>query len=245
MTTPAAETALSAPRKKNRNGIGTLNEKSLHAALKQWYAEPGDRFEREVEGYHVDIVRGDLLIEIQTRGFGAIRRKLSRLSEERRVRLVYPVAAEKWILRQSEDGAQDLGRRKSPKRGRMEHLFSEMVSAPTLAAHRNFSLEVLLIQEEEVRRRGIARAWRRKGWATVERRLLGVIERRLIEAPAHLLAMIPAEVDEPFTTADIAEALGIHRGLAQQMAYCLRKLGAIAADGKAGNSILYRRGTPQ
>jgi hypothetical protein len=46
------------------NTIGTLNEKPLHAALKQWYAEPEDRIEAPVDGFTVDIVRGDLLIEI-------------------------------------------------------------------------------------------------------------------------------------------------------------------------------------
>ena len=42
--------------------IGTLNEKPLHAALKAWYAQPGDRLEVAVDGFVVDIVRGDLLI---------------------------------------------------------------------------------------------------------------------------------------------------------------------------------------
>ena len=27
------------------SGIGLLNEKPLHASLKQWYAQPGDQFE--------------------------------------------------------------------------------------------------------------------------------------------------------------------------------------------------------
>ena len=59
--------------------IGTLNEKSLHAALKEWYALPGDRFEVAVDGFVADIVRGEQLIEIQTRSFPAMKRKLRRL----------------------------------------------------------------------------------------------------------------------------------------------------------------------
>ncbi|MHC4563962.1 MAG: hypothetical protein ACYS8X_14490, partial [Planctomycetota bacterium] len=56
--------------------IGTLNEKPLHAALKDYYAEPKDRLEVEVDGFYVDLVRGDQLVEFQTAGFSAIRRKL-------------------------------------------------------------------------------------------------------------------------------------------------------------------------
>ena len=51
--------------------IGLLNEKPLHAALKEWYARPDDRFETSVDGFVIDILRGDLLIEVQTRNFTA------------------------------------------------------------------------------------------------------------------------------------------------------------------------------
>ena len=71
--------------------IGTYQEKSLHAALKDWYASPGDLTEHPVDGYVVDLVRGNELIEIQTRNFAAIKRKLSQLLEEHPVRLVHPI----------------------------------------------------------------------------------------------------------------------------------------------------------
>ena len=45
--------------------IGSLHEKSLHAALKAWCLQPGDHTEVPVDGYIIDIVRGDLLIEVQ------------------------------------------------------------------------------------------------------------------------------------------------------------------------------------
>jgi hypothetical protein len=56
------------------SGIGLLNEKPLHASLKQWYARPGDRFEVPVDGFVIDVVRDDLLIEIQTRNFSSLKR---------------------------------------------------------------------------------------------------------------------------------------------------------------------------
>jgi hypothetical protein len=39
--------------------IGLLNEKPLHAALKDWYARPEDRFEVSVDGFVIDVVQGD------------------------------------------------------------------------------------------------------------------------------------------------------------------------------------------
>src|ERR687896_696898 len=107
-------------------GIGLLNEKPLHASLKQWYARPGDRFEVPVDGFVIDIVRDDLLIEIQTRNFSAIKSKLTRLSDAHRVRLIYPIVQEKWIIRSGNGDRGALIRRKSPKRGRFEDLFWEL-----------------------------------------------------------------------------------------------------------------------
>ena len=48
--------------------IGELNEQPLHAALKEWYVQPGDQVEVQLDGYYIDLVRGERLIEIQTGG---------------------------------------------------------------------------------------------------------------------------------------------------------------------------------
>ena len=227
------------------NHIGTLNEKPLHAALKQWYTQAGDLTEVSVDRFTVDVVRGDLLIEIQTRNLSAIKRKLTALTERHPVRLVYPIAQDKWIVRLSKNGKTVLGRRNSPKRGTLELAFEELVSLPQLLAHPNFSLEVLLIQEEEARRYDGTRNWRRKGWVTHERRLLQVVDRRLFETPADMRALIPMSLVEPFTTTQLAEAKDQPLWLAQKMAYCLREMGAIAIVGKHGRHVLYARASHQ
>jgi len=79
--------------------IGTLRERPLHASLKRWYARPGDRTEVAVAGYVIDLVRDDLLIEIQTRGFSGMRPKVvSLLDRGHRLRIVHPIAVDRWIV---------------------------------------------------------------------------------------------------------------------------------------------------
>ena len=219
--------------------IGTTNERSLHASLKEWYAQPGDRVEEEVDGFVIDIRRDGLLVEIQTRNFSSIRRKLAALARDHPVRLVYPIAWEKWIVRLAADGLSQLGRRKSPKRGTPLQVFEELVYCPELMSQPNFSLEVLLTREDEVRRALARPGRRRKPWRRCDRRLIDVVERMVFEDPADLRALLPEELPRPFTTWDLAQALGQPRHLAQQMAYCLRKMEAIAAVGKRGNALLY------
>ena len=225
------------------NAIGILNEKPLHAALKRWYAEPDDLIEAPVDGYTVDIVRGDLLIEIQTQNLSGIRHKLTQLVAAHPVMLIYPIAREKWIVRESRNGRRVSGRRKSPKRGVTESLFVELVSIAQLLAHPNFSLLVALIQEEEVRRMDKTRSWRRKGWSTQERRLLQVVDQRLFETPRDMMIMIPDTLPEAFTTNDLSEVTGHPLWLVQKMAYCLREMGAISVAGKRSRHVLYVRTT--
>lgn len=220
-------------------GINTFNEKPLHAALKHWYAQPGARFEVPLDGYIIDLVQGDLLIEIQTGSFASLKAKLHTLVERHPVRLVYPIAAEKWIVKLPQEPGGKSIRRKSPKRGCVVELCAELVSFPRLLAHPNFTLEVLLTQEEEVRRFDARQAWRRRGWVIEERRLLDVVARHRFDTPDALAALLPADLPTPFTTTDLAAALGQSRWLAQKMAYCLRETGGIEATGKRGRAVLY------
>ncbi len=228
-------------KRESDGGIGELNERPLHAALKHWYSEPGDRLEVPMDGYVIDIVRDDLLIEIQTRHFSAIRQKIADLSQHHRLRLVYPIAHEKWLIKRSVAEGESITRRKSPKRGRVEDLFGELVSFPSLVSNDNFTLEVLLTREEEVRRHEPGRAWRRRGWVTEERRLLDVAGRHVFETPRAVGGLLPDTLPDEFTTADIAEAMSVRRRLAQQAAYCLRTMGLIESVGKRGRAILYVR----
>ena len=220
-------------------GIGLLNEKELHASLKQWYGRPRDRFEVPVDGFVIDIVRDDLLIEIQTGNFASIKSKLTNLVHSHQVRLIYPIAQEKWITRSATDDRGRAIRRKSPKRGRLEDLFWEMVSIPQLLSNRNFSLEVLMIKEEEARRYEGKRQWRRRGWVIEERRLLEVLDQRLLKESADWLGFLPEGLDS-FTTRDLATAMDTRRELAQKMAYCLRKGSVIELIGRQGRANLYQ-----
>lgn len=223
--------------------IGTQNEAPLHASLKAWYAEPGDQVEVPLRGRQIDLVRGPLLIEIQTGSFGALRDKLEQLLAHHPVRVVHPVLAEKWVVRVDADG-RELGRRRSPRRGRLEDAFRELVSLPRLFLRPNFSCELLLVAAEELRRHEPGRAWRRKGWVVQERRLLAVQGRRLLQGPNDLRRLLPAGLPRPFTTADLAAALGIERDLAQKLAYCLREAQVLTATGRTRAGWLYAPAAP-
>jgi hypothetical protein len=222
--------------------IGELNEQPLHAALKAWYARPGDEMEVPLAGYVIDLVQGDELIEIQTGNFASIKTKIQTLVAAHPVRVVYPIAREKWLYKLPKDDWEGPRRRKSPKRGRVEEVFGELVSFPALLREGNFVLDVALIQEEEVRRYEGKRSWYKNGWVTVQRKLLDVVERRVYADPGDFEGVLTPDVPERFTTRDLAEVLDLSRWLAGKMAYCLREMGVIVRVGNRGRAYLYERG---
>lgn len=220
--------------------IGTLREKPLHASLKRWYARSGDRNEVPVDGFVIDLVREDLLIEVQTRGFSSMKQKITTLLDlGHRVRVVHPIPIDKWIVKVDADGTV-LSRRRSPRHGNPTDVFAELVSFPNLLADPRLEIDVILTNEEEYRRYTPNRSWRRKGWTIEERRLIDVVDTLLISNTDDLAALLPAGLSDPFTTADLATELGRPRRSAQQMAYCLRIADVIVAVGKRGNAVEYR-----
>ena len=229
--------------------IGTLAEKSLHAQLKQLYAAPGDLLEHPLDGYVVDIARPAAkdsgatdycCIEIQTRHLAAMKTKLGALLADRPVHVVFPIAEQRTIARMAA-GGDILSRRRSPKRGTIYDIFPELVSLPTLVHDPHFSLEVLLIHEEQIWRDDGLGSWRRRRWSIYDRRLLATIMSVPLRCAEDFAALLPTNLGDGFDTRTLAAAIGQPVHVAQKMAYCLRHMGILAVRGKQGNSLLYAR----
>jgi hypothetical protein len=225
------------------SGIGVLREGPLHAAVKEFCARPGDRAEVPVGGYVVDLVRADgELVEIQTGGFSPLGPKLDALLDAHRMRIVHPVAAERRIVRVDEHG-EVLSSRRSPLRAGALDVFDRLVSFPSLLAHPNLVVEVLLCREDHVRapQAGRSRSGRRRR-DPGQRRLVDVLGRAELRGPADAAALLPADLgDAPFTTRELATALGCRMVLAQRVVYCLRALDVLAEAGRRGRAPLHVR----
>ncbi|HST43114.1 MAG TPA: hypothetical protein VLK58_26550 [Conexibacter sp.] len=221
------------------SGIGVLREGPLHAAVKLALAQPGDRMEVKVDRFVIDLVRADgELVEVQTGGFGPLGPKLDALLDDHRVRIVHPVAAERRIVRVGE-GGEVLSARRSPRRATIVELFDKLVTFPSLLAHPNLTLEVLLGREDHIRGSEPVRV-RRRTRDPGERRLVEVIDRVELRTPADLLGALPPLPAEPFTTRELGALLRSPTVLAQRAVYCMRLMELIEPAGKRGRAPLHR-----
>ncbi|MFX1379681.1 MAG: hypothetical protein ACFFA4_11390 [Promethearchaeota archaeon] len=221
------------------NQIGTLNETTLHKDLKWLYSESNDQIERKVGKYIVDIVRDDLLIEIQTTNFSKIRNKLGILLENYKVKLVHPIIQDNWIINLDTQLNKNIRRRLSPVHCSYIDIFEELVRIPKMISHPNFTIEIILVQIEEIREKSDRESWRRKSWRIYDKKLLKVIESKKFNNPIDFLYFIPKNIDIPFTNNELAKLIKRPLSLAQKLSYCLRKMEVLKTIGKNGNTLIF------
>jgi hypothetical protein len=216
-----------------------MNERALHSEIRKVYSLPGDQFEVKLGNYIVDILRGQLVIEVQTKNFSALKEKLQTLTEKHEVRLVYPLSEKKWITYLTKENVVT-NRRRSPKKGKLTDLFRELVMISNIVGDENFSLEVLLIDEEEVRCNDGKGSWRRRGVSIKERRLLQVNSRILFQNKDDYLKMLPDSLNQVFTNRELSKLAKIPLRAARQITYCLRKSDTILLAPKRGRELAFQ-----
>lgn len=214
-------------------------ESSLHRQLKLFYGGHVDDVEVQVDGYRIDAVVRGRLFEIQQASLSALRDKVRDLLERHRVVVVKPLISRKLLIRRDEPGGEIVSTRFSPIRESVFHLFEDLVHFVTVFPHPRLTLEVVLTEQEEHR---ITRARRRRrgpDYRVQDRLLTQIVSTTKLKTTADLRRLLPASLPPSFTTGDLASHAQIPRWLAQKMAYCLRKTGAIELLGKQRNALLY------
>lgn len=223
----------------NNSRIGELNEKSLHSRLKHYYALPEDELEVKLEGFFIDIKRDNKLIEIQTRNLGALKRKLSKLLDNYQVEIVHPIIKKKTIIKRLIDGTV-VSSRKSPKNGRIEDVFNELIYLTEFINHKNLTFRIPIVEINEFWLNDGGGSWRRKGWSIHNKELIQVYKEHFLYSSKDLLKFLPKSLDSKFSNKDIKVSLKIPIKVAQKMTFTLRKLNLIEVSEKKGNAKIYR-----
>jgi hypothetical protein len=216
-------------------------ESSLHRTLKERYAVGGSqRPEVVVEGFRIDAIdEHGRLVEVQSGALGPLRGKLRRLLPAFRIRIVKPVILSRRVVRRSRPNGPVVSARRSPKRGSLVDVFDDLIGVVRVFPHSNLEIDILGIAIEEVR--VPSRRW--PGYRVADRCLGEIHETTSLVEANDLWRLLPLSCSgpEPFTSQDLAHALGRPVWFAQRVAYCLRYTGAAHVVGKQGNRLVYLR----
>ncbi|MDN5358944.1 MAG: hypothetical protein PWQ84_7 [Thermotogaceae bacterium] len=221
--------------------INTYNEKSLHGEIKEFLLQPNDLLEEPYKGFIIDIKRDDLLIEIQTKSLNALRKKLTKLLDINRIRIVHPIFVNKEIILLSSENTI-LQKRLSPKHGDLTDIFEELIYIQDLFRHMNLEIQLLLVTIQEFRKDDGKGSWRRRGVSIIDSKLKEIHGNYLIKDAIQLFKFLPNELfNSKFTTRELSSAMAISINRAQKICYCLKKLDLIKPVSKQGRLTVYQK----
>ncbi|MDE0864399.1 MAG: hypothetical protein OSA98_11485 [Rubripirellula sp.] len=218
-------------------------ETTLHQQLKRCYAQDDASTEVVMGRYRIDAIRDDELIEVQCASLSAIRDKCQNLLKRHQLRVVKPVIMRTRIAKSRKAGGPITSRRLSPKRGNPLDVFDELIYFTRVFPHPNLVIEVPLIEIEQLRLPGKKRRRRwHKDFKVGDVRLEAIQRSIELRIPADLLDLLNIpETVQHFNTAELATMIDRPRWNAQQIAYVLRKTGAIDSKGRNRTGIIYQR----
>lgn len=226
---------------RTENGVGTLQEKTIHAVLKNYYEPDPSKQEQKVAGFVADIFTGQEIIEIQTRGFYKLRRKLEAFLPLYPVTIVYPVTHLKWLRWVNEETGEVSKPRKSPKVGSAVSVFPELYRLKMFLPNQQLKFHIVLLDVEEYR---LLNGWskdKKKGSTRNDGIPTDLFDIVTLETISDFAQLLPSGLPDEFTSTDLKQLLRCNKALAGVMLNILAHIGVIHKTGKKGNSIIYSR----
>ena len=223
------------------HGFGTLQEKTLHAVMKRYYAPDTDQHEIPLEGYIADVYNAstESVIEIQNGNFGKMRDKLKAFLPLYDVTVVYPIPEKRqlyWV--DDKTGAVTKGGM-SKRKDSFYTVVPELYQIRQYIADAHFHLRIPVLSMDEYR---LLNGWskdRKRGSVRYDRVPREFVSEYVLDRIEDYVQFIPMELEEEFVSSEFAKCTKTD---AQTASYVLRffyEIGILERIGKRGRSYLY------
>ncbi len=226
---------------RERAGIGTLSEKTVHAVLKRYFEADASCYEKKIDGYYADVCNETEIIEIQTANFDKLRKKLAVFLAQKPVNIVYPIPHRK-ILRWIDEETGEISKgRKSPKIGTPYEVFRELYKIRSFLSHPNLRLTLMLLDVEEYR---FLNGWskdRKRGSVRAERLPIALEAEYHLDSREDYTLFVPSALPKRFTSKEYQKAVGVSLAVAQKALLLLYEAGTLRRVDKKRNSWVYER----
>ena len=224
---------------KKQSGIGTLSERSVHAVLKKYYEPFSDSHEIKLGRYIADIVGENGIIEIQTAQLFKLKDKLKTFIPCCRTTVVYPLIAERRIVKCDIHGNK-ISARKSPLKLNPYNAFEELYPLREFISDENFRFCICIIKADVFKAPGKTTKGKTKNNIKSDTVPTELIDEIYLNSPRDYFQFIPENLPEKFTSADFSETARISKNLARTFLNTVTAAGCAERCGKSGNNILFR-----
>lgn len=227
-------------KERKRNGIGTLGEKTLHAVLKEYFEPHKENQEVRIGSFVADIVGENGVIEIQTRQFNRLLKKLECFLEYCDVTVVYPIPQVKFLSWIDTETGEVTARRRSPKKGSIYDAVQELYKIKYTLDNPRMNMCFCLLEVEETR---YLNGWsydKKRGSSRCDRVPAALMNEIYLRCPEDYRIFIPEGIASEFTSADFSKAAHTSLRNAQTVLNLLSYLEIVEKAGKRSRSIIYK-----
>lgn len=216
-------------------GIGTYQEKTLHKVIKNYYESDPSKQEIKIDGFVCDIKEDDMIIEIQTRSFNKLVKKLEQYLPNYKVKVVYPIPHIKYLCWL--DNGEVVSKRKSPKVGSIYDISKELYKIKWFLNNSNLEITILLIDLTEYRNLDGYSKDKKRGSTRYDRIPLELVDEITIK-DYHMF--VPYE-NEKFTSKDFSKKIKHNISTTQTLLTILQYLNVVEVVGKENRYNVYKK----
>lgn len=225
-------------------GIGTLNEKSVHAWLKLYLEPDHSRHEVKIGNFVADIayIEDKQVIEIQTGCFNKLLRKIMYYTEiGYNISVVYPVSVVNTIHWINPDNGEEEQVRKRRIPGGKYRVFKELYRLRDFLKNANLRFRLIELETDDYRYLdGFGRSSKKRA-TKIDKVPYNILNEYEFSVLSGYEQFIPEELSklDSFTTKDICKYIKCSRDIVSIMALILYEVGVLRRVGKYRNSYLY------
>lgn len=226
-----------------RFGIGTYQEKTVHAVVKN-YIEPNKaKQEIKVGSFVADICNEQGIIEVQTANFNTMKKKLSVFLDKYPVTIIYPVPFKKYVIWIDPETGELSQKRKSTKKGTPQMIFRELYKIRPFLRKQNLQIVILMIHMEEYKLLNGYGKDKKNHASKYDRFPIKLEDEIILEDVTSYVQLIPKGLPDTYTTKDFAKMAGITVSDAQKALLILYEFGIVERVGKVKQAYIYQNVT--
>ena len=254
------EAAKLSPTDEEYEGIGTLGEKQMHAAIKcflcpdeSFHEIPLDQGERVGEldengkkikkrRFVADILKCGNVYEIQTGALPPLTEKIKWILDTTsyNVTVIHPIAETKWVNVLNKQN--DLDRRyRSPVKGKLSDIAPELYAVKDFVSSPRFSLVILFMEAEQYIKAATKKGRSRTKYQKYELIPVNLLRAHVFRSLDDYKIFIPDTIDGEFTVKDFSAKTKIRGRDAYLAVYSLCGLGLLEECGKIGRAKAFKK----
>lgn len=237
--------ALLSPRSEGAEGVGTLQEKRMHAVIKRFLCEDTSCHEVKIANtrYVADVCVRDAVFEVQTGAFYPMQRKIAYYLEhtDRHVTVVHPIPAVRWVSWLDPESGECSPRRRSPAKGGPLHVLPKLYSLAPYLQNPRFHVRLLFLEVQDLR---LLCGWsrdRKRGSRLYERLPLALLGELSLTRPADYHVLLPRELPDRFPVKTFSAHTGLRGRDAYSAVRALCALGVLEQTDPEGRSMMFAR----